>query len=181
MAPILEPYKGQLPRLAERVYCHDNVVLIGDIEVGRGSNLWPGVVLRGDQGSIRIGEETSIQDGTIIHATRGLSHTTVGSRVTVGHRVVLHGCTIEDEVLVGMGAIVMDNAVVGAGSIIGAGALVPPGKVIPPRSLVVGVPGTIKRRVGDEEFQAVIVHSHREYARLAAEYGGWDPPGADHG
>lgn len=175
--PALEPYAGHTPLLADRVYAHASAVLIGDVRVGTGSSLWPGVVLRGDQGSIRVGEETSLQDGTIIHCTGGLSTTSVGDRVTVGHRVILHGCTIADDVLVGMGAIVMDNATVGRWSIIGAGAVVPAGVTIPERSLVVGVPGRVVRQVTEEEMEAAIRHGHQEYVRLGAEYGGWGEPG----
>lgn len=176
--PPLEPYGGFTPRLGAQVYAHPSAVLIGDVTVGERSSLWPGVVLRGDQGAIRVGAETSIQDGTIIHCTGGLSTTSVGSRVTVGHRVILHGCTIADDVLVGMGAIVMDNATVGRWSIIGAGALVPAGVTIPERSLVVGIPGRVVRQVTETEMDAAIRHGHLEYLRLCSEYAGWPLEGA---
>ncbi len=171
--PRFEAYRGQLPRVGAQVYIHENAVLIGDVVVGDRSSIWPGVVLRGDQGGIAIGAETSLQDGTIVHCTGGLSTTRVGDRVTVGHRVILHGCIIEDDVLVGMGAIVMDNARVGSWSIIGAGAVVPAGVVIPPRSLVVGVPGRVVRQVTEAEMEASIRHGHLEYLRLCSEYAGW--------
>ena len=171
--PWVEGYRDHEPRLGDGVFVHDSAVVIGDVEIGERSSVWPGVVLRGDQGSIRVGRETSLQDGTIVHATRGLSHTTVGDRVTVGHRVILHGCRIADDVLVGMGAIVMDNAEVGRWSIIGAGALVPVGAKIPERSLVVGIPGRVVRQVTEDEMESMIRHGHREYVRLCGEYAGW--------
>jgi carbonic anhydrase/acetyltransferase-like protein (isoleucine patch superfamily) len=173
--PRIEPFEHTTPEIAEEVWIDPSVVVIGEVTVGRRSSLWPGVVLRGDQGRIVIGEETSIQDGTIAHATRGMSTTTVGDRCTVGHRVILHGCTVEDDCLVGMGSILLDNCVVGRGSVIAAGAVVSPGKVIPPGSLVVGVPGRVLRQLSAEEQAHHIHHGRDEYVRLAAIYGGFDP------
>ena len=134
------------------------------------ANVWPGCVLRGDQGSITIGAETSIQDGTIAHCTGGMSKTTIGARCTVGHRVVLHGCIVEDECLIGMGAILLDNCEIGTGSIIGAGALIPVGKKIPPRSKVMGVPGKIVGEVSDWEFEMMVGGGHHEYQKLLKVY-----------
>ena len=170
LPPNLQPYKGHLPQVHPEAFVHPDAVLIGDVKVGARASIWPGCVLRGDQGSIEIGEESSIQDGTIIHSTRGLSVTRVGSRVTCGHRVVLHGCTIGDDVLVGMGAVVMDLAEVGRYCIIGAAALVPLRMVVPDRSMLVGVPGKVRRSVSDEEIERHIRHGHAEYQRLQAEY-----------
>jgi carbonic anhydrase/acetyltransferase-like protein (isoleucine patch superfamily) len=130
------------------------------------------VVLRGDQGAIRIGEETSIQDGSIAHATGGLSTTTIGARCTVGHKALLHGCSVSDDCLIGMGAILMDNCEIGTETIIAAGALVPVGRVIPPRSLVVGVPGKVVRQLSDEDVVQYIHHGTEEYLRLCADYMG---------
>ena len=111
---MIEKYKGHTPQIDPEAFVHDNAVLIGDVVVGRRASIWPGVVLRGDQGAIRIGAETSIQDGSIGHATGGLSTTTIGQRCTVGHKALLHGCTVEDDCLIGMGAILMDNCVINA-------------------------------------------------------------------
>ncbi len=166
----LQPYKSMAPHVDETAFVHQNAVLIGDVKVGPGASIWPGCVLRGDQGSIEIGDETSIQDGTVIHATRGLSVTRVGARVTCGHRVVLHGCTVGDDVLVGMGAVLLDLCEVGRFSIIGAGAVVPLRMKIPERSLVVGVPARVVRQVTDEEIDRHIRHGHEEYVRLTHEY-----------
>ena len=122
-------------------YIHPSAQIMGDIEIGADSSIWPTAVLRGDMGKITIGNSTSIQDGTICHATSGLSETRVGNRCTVGHRVILHGCIIEDDCLIGMGSILLDNCVIGAGSFIGAGSLITVGMQIPPGSLVMGSPG----------------------------------------
>ncbi len=165
-----EAFKGVLPVVDESAWVHENAILIGDVTIKARANVWPGCVLRGDQGRIEVGEETSIQDGTIAHSTGGFSTTVVGDRCTVGHRVVLHGCKVEDDCLIGMGAILLDNCVIGAGSIIGAGALIPVGKIIPPRSKVMGIPGRIVAQVSDVQFEMMIGGGHREYQKLLAEY-----------
>lgn len=167
---MIEPYGDHHPEIHEEAWVHAHACVIGDVTLERLASVWPGCVLRGDQGSIHVGAETSIQDGTVIHATRGLSSTRVGARCVVGHRVVLHGCQVEDDVLVGMGAILLDNCRVGRFSVIGAGAVVGMGKVIPPRSLVLGVPGKVVRQISDEEIDAMIRHGHGEYVRLTREY-----------
>ena len=170
MAARLEPFGPHCPRLHPTAWAHDTAVLIGDVAVEARCTIWPTTVLRGDQGAIRIGAETSLQDGTIVHATLGLSTTAVGARVTVGHRVILHGCTVGDDCLIGMGSVVLDNAVVEPFSIIGAGAVVPPGMRVPRGSLVMGVPGRVVRPVRDAEITGLIRHGHAEYQRLWAQY-----------
>ena len=119
--------------------------VIGDVEIGEESSVWMCVVIRGDVHSIRIGTRTNIQDGTIVHAMTGTHPTSLGNNVTVGHAAVIHGCTIEDQCLIGMGAIVLNGAHVGAGSIVAAGTLLVEGQKVPPRSLVMGSPGKVKR------------------------------------
>ncbi len=166
----LEAYRHHFPQVHPSAYVHPSAVIIGDVRIGPRASVWPGCVLRGDQGSIEIGAESSIQDGTVVHATRGLSCTRIGARVTVGHKVILHGCEVEDDVLVGMGAILMDVCRVGAGSIVGAGALVPAHRQHPPGSLLVGSPARRVRAVTDDELERVIRHGHREYLRLCEEY-----------
>ncbi len=167
---MIEAYRGVAPRIHPTAWVHASAVVIGDVELGPHVSIWPGCVLRGDQGSIRVGAESNIQDGTIIHATRGLSHTVVGARVTVGHRVVLHGCHVEDDCLIGMGAVVLDNAHIERHVIIGAAALVPLNRRVPSRSLVLGMPARVVRSLGDDEIAEHITHAHGEYTRLAAEY-----------
>ena len=120
MPSNIQRYKDLFPRIHPEAFVHPDAVIIGDVTIGARASIWPGCVLRGDQGSIEIGAETSIQDGTIIHATRGMSVTRIGARVTCGHRVVLHGCSIADDCLIGMGSVVMDLAEVGQFCVVGA-------------------------------------------------------------
>lgn len=126
----------------DSVFIHPTAVIIGEVNIGKYASIWPGAVLRGDFNWIRIGEYTNIQDNCVIHPTP-INPVTVGNYVTVGHSAVLHGCKIEDEVLVGMNATVLDGAVIGRGTIIGANALVRENTLVPENSLVVGVPGKI--------------------------------------
>lgn len=164
---MIESFDGHTPEIHETAWVHPGAYLIGEVIVGPRVTIWPTVVLRGDMGVVAIGADSNIQDGTICHDTDDLSETRVGERVTVGHRVVLHGCQIEDDCLIGMGAVVMDNVVVGAGSLIGAGTLLPPGKVIPPGSLVMGSPGRVIRPVGEKE-RKMIAHGWKSYAKKLA-------------
>jgi carbonic anhydrase/acetyltransferase-like protein (isoleucine patch superfamily) len=143
-----------------------SAVIVGNVRIGARASIWYASVSRGDAESIQVGADSNIQDGCVLHADPG-APLTVGERVTVGHRVVLHGCTIEDDVLVGMGSIVMNYARVGRGSLVGAGALLPQGTVIPPGSLVLGSPGKVVRPLTEAE-QAAIKQSAQTYAALAA-------------
>lgn len=127
-------------------FIHDRATVIGNVELGHRVSIWPNAVLRADTDTISIGDETNIQDGTVIHVDPGVP-CRIGARVTVGHRAVIHGATIEDECLVGMGAIVLNGAVIGRGSVIGAGAVVKEGMQVPPGSLVLGVPGKVVKPV----------------------------------
>lgn len=160
---------GRAPVVDPAAFVHRAAVVIGDVRIGRDSSVWPGAVLRGDDAPIVIGDETSIQDGTVIHATEGQSATTVGSRVTVGHRVILHGCTIGDACLIGMGSIILDNAVIEDGAFVGAGALVPPRKVVRRGELVMGSPCRVVRMCSDAD-REWIEHSWRSYVKRAREY-----------
>lgn len=168
--PLIQPYQHFTPEIDETAFVHASAVIIGEVSIGARASVWPGVVLRGDQGAVIIGAETNLQDGTIAHATGGLSSTRIGAQVTVGHRVLLHGCIVEDRCLIGMGAILMDNCRIGSQAVIGAGALIPPGKIIPPRALVLGSPGVVVRMLSDEDVERLVMHGHQEYLRLAAEY-----------
>jgi len=168
---VIQPYRQLSPRLDPTAWVHSSAVLIGDVELGPRVSVWPGVVLRGDQGAIRIGAESNVQDGTIAHATGGRSVTTVGPRVTVGHRVLLHGCHVEGDALVGMGAILLDNCEIGPWTVIGAGALVPAGRRVPGGVLYMGVPGRVVRELTEADRES-IRRGHLEYLRLAAEYAG---------
>jgi len=121
-------------------------VVLGDVTLGEESSVWYGAVVRGDMAPITIGARTNLQDGTIVHVDEGVP-CTIGQRVGVGHRVILHGCTVEDDCLIGMGAILLNQVRIGTGSVVAAGAVIPEGMVVPPRSVVMGVPGRIVRQV----------------------------------
>jgi len=163
----IRTYQQFSPQIHPTAYIDSASVIIGEVVIGSEVSIWPGVILRGDQGAIIIGSQTNIQDGTIAHSTGGISTTRLGKGITVGHRVLLHGCTIEDNCLIGMGAIVMDNAVIGEGSIVGAGALVTAGSKIPPGSMVLGSPAKVVRPLRDGERSRWIIHGRDEYLRLA--------------
>ena len=158
-----------VPVIHEDAWIAPGAVLVGRVELARAASVWFGAVLRGDTDWIRIGEETNIQDGCVLHADEGVP-LTVGARVTVGHKVMLHGCTVEDECLLGIGAIVMNHARIGSHCIIGAGALIPEGKVIPPRSLVMGMPGRVVRTLTDAEVQQSIRDAAKHYADNARRF-----------
>lgn len=164
---MIQSFEGKAPRIDPEAFVHEDASLIGDVVVGPRASIWPGAVLRGDMGLIEVGEESSIQDGSVCHMTEHLSVCRVGKRVTVGHRVVVHGCTIEDECLIGMGAVLLDNCVIGRGSVVGAGALVTYNTVIPPGSLVLGSPGRVVRQVSDRDRQLVETgwRTYVDYAR----------------
>lgn len=150
------------------VFLARGVVVLGDVHLGRDVSLWYQTVVRGDTETIRIGAETNIQDLSMVHADPGVP-CTIGERVSVGHRVILHGCTVEDDCLIGMGAIVLNGARIGAGSLVGAGSLIKEGQEIPPGSLVVGVPGRVVRPV-DEATRARMDHTWRHYIALARRH-----------
>lgn len=165
------------PFIDDSAYVDETAVVIGDVAIGAHSSVWPGCVLRGDVHSIRVGKRTNIQDGSIVHVTHdgefspGGQATTIGNDVTVGHRAVVHACTIEDRVLVGMGAIVMDGAVVRSDVIIGAGALVPAEAELESGWLYIGSPAKAKRELTDEE-RRFLSYSAEHYAKLAQRHAG---------
>jgi gamma-carbonic anhydrase len=148
---MIRAHRGILPKIAASAYIDPSAQVIGDVEVGERSSIWPNAVLRADVNAIRIGEETSSQDNCVLHPDVGDCAVVVGSRVTVGHSVVLHGCVVEDNCLIGIGAILLNRAHIGQGSVVGAGTLVAEGTEIPPESLVLGVPGKVRRPVNEEE------------------------------
>ena len=161
---MLRPYRGQMPRVHTSVFIDDSAQVIGDVEIGEESSVWMCVVMRGDVNRIRIGARTNIQDGTIVHVMKDTHPTIIGNDVTVGHAAVVHGCTIEDRCLIGMGAILLNGVVVGSGSIVAAGTLLPEGTVIPPRSLVMGAPGKVRRTLGDEDLAEIQMYADRYVA-----------------
>lgn len=162
---MLRSYKGRLPAVHPTAWVDESAQVIGDVEIGEASSVWMNVVIRGDVHRIRIGRRTNIQDGTVVHVMRGTHPTTIGDEVTIGHAAVIHGCTLADRILVGMGAIILNGAEVGEDSIVAAGALLTEGVRIPPRSLVMGSPGKVRRPLTDDE-----VASIRDYAERYVGY-----------
>lgn len=171
----IQPFLNVYPRFDESNFIAPTAVVVGDVTLGKGASVWFHTTIRGDVNWIRIGEGSNVQDNSVIHVTHGTAPTDIGARVTIGHRAIIHGCTIEDNVLVGMGAIVMDHAVVGRDSIVGAGALVTTGTKIPPRSMVLGVPARVVRSLTDEEV-AGIEEFATNYLRYSAIYLGKERP-----
>ncbi|MEW6058378.1 MAG: gamma carbonic anhydrase family protein [Bdellovibrionota bacterium] len=170
---MLYSFRGKTPTLHPSVFKTPSSEIIGDVEIGADSSLWFNVVVRGDVHSIKIGQSTNIQDGSILHVTHKKAALTIGNNVTVGHSVTLHGCTIGDFVLVGMRAVVMDGVEVGEESIIGAGALVTQGMKIPPRSLVTGAPAKVTRPLKQEEIKFLhqSAENYKQYVKWYRESG----------
>jgi carbonic anhydrase/acetyltransferase-like protein (isoleucine patch superfamily) len=171
----IRPYKDISPSLGAGVYIDAQAAVIGDVSIGADSSIWPMCTLRGDVNHIRIGERTNIQDGSVIHVTRKRPErphgyaTIVGNDVTVGHRVTLHGCTVEDLCLIGMGALVLDGAVIRSHVLLGAGSLVSEGKELESGYLWLGRPAKRIRELTDEEMK-LFVHSARNYVKLKNDY-----------
>ena len=171
----MKSFRGHTPQLGERVWVDDSAVVIGDVMIGEDSSIWPLVAIRGDMHRIRIGQRTSIQDGSILHITHASSFNeagwplTIGDDVTIGHRTVLHGCTIGNRILIGNGAIVMDGAVIEDEVIIGANALVPPGKHLESGFLYVGSPCKPARPLTEKE-KSFFLYTTANYVKLKDQY-----------
>lgn len=162
-------YRDSLPQIAENVFVAPNASIIGDVVIGESSSVWFNTVIRGDVHYIHIGSSTSVQDNSVLHPTEGFFPIDIGDRVLIGHSVVLHGCTIEDECVIGIGSIILDGCRVGKGSIIAAGSVLPPGFTVPPESVVMGSPARIERKAGEKD-RAMIQHGWTHYVELAADY-----------
>ncbi len=165
---ILHEFNGKKPRVADTAFIASGVQIIGDVTIGAGSSFWFNSVARGDVERVVVGKDTNVQEGAVLHADPGLP-LVIGDRVTIGHGAVVHGCTVEDEVLVGIGAIVLNGAVVGKGAVVGAGSVVPEGKRIPAGALALGVPARVVRQLSEEE-QARVCQTAIHYAQKAARY-----------
>lgn len=166
---LIRSVRGFTPKLGADCYVAETAVLIGDTVMGDHCSIWFNAVVRGDVNSIRIGDRVNIQDGAVLHCTYERAALTIGNDVSIGHNAIVHGCTVRDKVLIGMGAIVMDHAVIGEGSVIAAGAVVLQGTVVEPGSLMAGVPA---RRVGPVSAEL----SQNEIERIARNYrmyAGW--------
>jgi carbonic anhydrase/acetyltransferase-like protein (isoleucine patch superfamily) len=166
---MLRPYRGVLPRVHPTAYIDESAQVIGDVEIGEESSVWMSAVVRGDVHWIRIGRRSNVQDGTVIHVMNQTHPTTIGDNVTIGHAAVLHGCTIEDQCLIGMGAIVLNGVRVGAGSIVAAGSLLVENMQVPPRSLVMGSPAKVRRTLGDADVAEIQVYADR-YVSYRLDY-----------
>jgi carbonic anhydrase/acetyltransferase-like protein (isoleucine patch superfamily) len=166
---MIRSYNGIEPRIAATAFIEASAQIIGDVHVGEHSSVWFNCVIRADVHHIRIGHSTNIQDGTVVHVTAGRYPTLIGNYVTVGHGVVLHGCTVKDRSLIGIGSILLDDVTIGEESLIAAGSLLTPGTVIPPRSLVMGSPGRVRREVTQEEI-AIIDEHWKHYIEYKNSY-----------
>ena len=166
---MLRPYRGVSPRVHPTAFIDDSAQVIGDVDIGEESSVWMNAVVRGDVHSIRVGRRSNIQDGTIVHAMTGTHPTAIGDHVTIGHGALVHGCTIENLCLIGMGTILLNGAHVGTQSIVAAGTLVTEGMNVPPRSLVMGSPGKVRRLLTQAEIADIQVYADR-YVAYRLEY-----------
>ncbi|MDA8426951.1 MAG: gamma carbonic anhydrase family protein [Treponema sp.] len=166
---MIHSFEDKVPRVHPSAYVSWNAEVVGEVELAEDASVWYAAVLRGDIAGIRIGASSNVQDGCVIHVDRG-TPCLVGEFVTLGHRVILHGCTVGDRTLIGMGAVILNGAVIGERSIVGAGALVTQGKVFSPRSLIVGSPARVVRELRDEEVAELTEHAlaYVELARRSA-------------
>ena len=165
---MIRPFRGKFPDAAASAYIDSSAQVIGDITIGERSSIWPNVSARGDVSSITIGDESNVQDNCVLHCDDGFP-LVIGNRVTVGHLAMLHGCVIEDDALIGIGAIILNGARIGAGSVIAAGSLIPEGMQVPAYSMVMGVPGKVKRGITADERERFKLNC-QHYVDLAAAY-----------
>jgi carbonic anhydrase/acetyltransferase-like protein (isoleucine patch superfamily) len=173
---MIEAFRGKKPRIHKTVMVHPSATIIGDVVIGQHSSVWPGAVIRGDFGSIRIGRYTCVQDNAVVHAGDVYDErkpayypTKIGDYVIVGHHALVHGCTIEDECVIGGGSIVFNGAKIRRGSLVGLGAAVLRGVEVPPKTVVVGIPARPLRTLTDEEVRRIRLQAEN-YAKLAKEY-----------
>jgi len=166
---IIRNLKDKKPQIAEDVFLAENCAIIGEVEIGEGSSIWYNAVLRGDVHYIKIGKDVNIQDGVVVHCTYKKYPTNIKDRVSIGHSAVIHGCTIEEDVLIGMGAIIMDNVTVGSNSVVAAGSVVVPNTIIEPNSVYAGVPAKKIKNIS-EELSSVIKNTTVNYKKYVSWY-----------
>ncbi|MCW9034848.1 MAG: gamma carbonic anhydrase family protein [Rhodospirillales bacterium] len=169
MSKIIMPWRGKTPKIADDAFIAPNAAIIGDVEIGSGASIWFSCTLRGDVHEIRVGENTNIQDGTVLHVTGGMFGCYVGSNVLIGHSALIHGCTIEDDSFIGMSSTVLDGAVVESGAMVAAGTLIAPGKVVRKGELWAGNPGKKMRDLTPEQV-AMFPKYTGDYKDLGQEY-----------
>ena len=166
---MLRSYQGKQPVVPDSSYIDLSAQVIGDVEIGENSSVWMNAVLRGDVNSIRVGNNSNVQDCAVLHGQRYLYSVNVGDWVTIGHNATVHGCVIEDTCLIGMGAIILNGARIGEGSIIAAGAVIPEGTVVPPRTLWAGLPAKQRRTLEDKDREQILMYA-RNYLDYTASY-----------
>lgn len=166
---MLRKYRNIVPTVDRSAYVDESAQVIGDVIIGAESSVWMNVVIRGDVHHIRIGRRTSVQDLTMVHVMRDTHPALIGDEVTIGHSVVIHGCTIEDRCLIGMGAVLLNGCRVGRDSIVAAGTLVPEGMAIPPGSLVMGAPAKVRRPLTEEEKAGILTYAEN-YVQYRLDY-----------
>ena len=156
---MIRPYQGISPTIPASCYIDISAQVVGDVVLGERSSVWMNAVVRGDVNSIRIGANSNVQDCAVLHGMRYVYPVIVGDWVTIGHNATVHGCVIENECLIGIGAVILNNARIGEGSIIAAGAVIPENMVIPPNSLVAGVPGKVRRTLGEDDRKLILMYA----------------------
>lgn len=166
---MIKSFNEKHPKIHETAFVAENAIVIGDVEIGEEASIWYGSTLRGDVNYIRIGARTNIQDATVIHVSSKTHPTILEDKITVGHRVTLHGCYVETGCLIGIGSILLDGVRIGRNSLVAAGSLLTPGTVIPPESLVMGAPAKVKRILGDDELFS-LDQSWQNYVELSRIY-----------
>jgi carbonic anhydrase/acetyltransferase-like protein (isoleucine patch superfamily) len=166
---MIRSFQGKLPVIGAGCYIDPSAQVLGDVTLGDHSSIWMNAVVRGDVNAIRIGPRSNVQDCAVLHGQRNLYSVTVGELVTIGHNATVHGCVVEDAVLIGIGATILNDARIGEGSIIAAGAVIPEHTIIPSRSLVTGVPGKIRRELGDEDRKLILKYA-QNYLDYTAIY-----------
>lgn len=166
--PVVLPVKGVSPQIPEDCFVAPNATIVGDVVIGKECSIWFNAVIRGDVNSIRIGDKVNIQDGACIHCTYQKTQTVIGNNVSIGHNAIVHGCTVEDNVLIGMGAIVMDNVQIGENSIIAAGAVVLEGTVVPAGSIFAGVPAKKVKDISQELLKGEVERIANNYTMYSS-------------
>jgi carbonic anhydrase/acetyltransferase-like protein (isoleucine patch superfamily) len=167
---IIKEVRGKKPVYGKDCWFAENATIVGEVIMGDGCSVWFNAVLRGDVHFIKLGDKVNVQDGAVVHCTYQKSPTTIGNNVSIGHNAIVHGCTINDNVLIGMGSIVMDDCIIGEGSIIGAGAVVTQGTIVKPGSLYAGVPARFIKEVGKDLREGEIARIANNYSKYASWY-----------